>query len=284
MISLVELGKIAGIAGIALGVFLTLYRDILRKKIFARLPAAESYRLLRLIIVLTWTIAVIGMGVWWQGSRPLPLKAEIKKWNESSVVMNQLAIGMSRNYVLNVAGIPPDSIDATVGKTGFRVDRYGDNCCGELILFFQKDSLVGFTAKHFSKPDFDFSLYYAVPDNFKLGKTTYNDINHDPQAVKDEHQAGPMTLCYIEAHYFGKPGDYHEFLYSTALNTDSFDRKKYTTRREMPVDSVLVVGGPLFCEAKPDKNETSESDERQNCIDPWEAACSYFDNMATSWR
>lgn len=281
--NLVELGKVAGIAGIALGVFLTLYRDILRKKIFAKLPAAESYRLLRLIIVLVWTIAVIGMGIWWQGSRSVPHPpVAVADWRKSSVIMNELAIGMSRNYILNVAGIPPDSIDATVGKTKFRVDRYGDNCCGELILFYQKESLVGFTAKNFATPDFDFTLAYSVPEDFRLGKTTYNDIGEPMHS--DEDIWGPMSKCYVENHYFGKPGGYHEYYYSTSLTADFFDSDKFKNRRDMPVHSVLVVGSPLFCEAKPDKEETPVNDEAPDCIDPWEAACTYFDNMASSWR
>jgi hypothetical protein len=45
-------GQVAGIGGLALGVFLLLFRDIIRKNIFSKLPPAEAYRLLRLITVL----------------------------------------------------------------------------------------------------------------------------------------------------------------------------------------------------------------------------------------
>jgi hypothetical protein len=61
-------GKIAGIGGIALGVFLLIFRDVIRRKIFSRLPAAETYRLLRLIIVLTFLIACLGVFAWIVGS------------------------------------------------------------------------------------------------------------------------------------------------------------------------------------------------------------------------
>jgi hypothetical protein len=57
-------GQIAGIGGLALGVFLLLFRDIIRKNIFPKLPAPEAYRLLRLITVAVWSIAVIGIGAW----------------------------------------------------------------------------------------------------------------------------------------------------------------------------------------------------------------------------
>ena len=57
-------GQVAGIGGLGLGVLFLLYRDIIRKNIFPRLPAAEAYRLLRLITVAVWSIAVFGIVAW----------------------------------------------------------------------------------------------------------------------------------------------------------------------------------------------------------------------------
>lgn len=57
-------GQIAGIGGLALGVFLLLFRDITRKNIFPELPAPKAYRLSRLITVAVWSIAVFGIGAW----------------------------------------------------------------------------------------------------------------------------------------------------------------------------------------------------------------------------
>ncbi len=57
-------GQIAGIGGLALGVFLLLFRDIIRKNIFPKLPAAEAYRLLRQITGAVWSVAVVGILAW----------------------------------------------------------------------------------------------------------------------------------------------------------------------------------------------------------------------------
>lgn len=57
-------GQVAGLAGIALGVLLLIFRDVLRKIIAPQLTKEQAYGLLRLIIVLTWTVALAGMGVW----------------------------------------------------------------------------------------------------------------------------------------------------------------------------------------------------------------------------
>jgi hypothetical protein len=64
-------GQIAGIGGLALGVFLLLFRDIIRKNIFPQLGKAHAYRLLRLIAVLVWSVAVLGIGAWvWAETGP----------------------------------------------------------------------------------------------------------------------------------------------------------------------------------------------------------------------
>ena len=57
-------GEIAGIGGLALGVMLIVFREIIRKRIFPKLPPAEAYRLLRLITVAVWSVAIVGIVAW----------------------------------------------------------------------------------------------------------------------------------------------------------------------------------------------------------------------------
>ena len=57
-------GQIAGIGGLALGVFLLLFRDIIRKTIFPQLTRRDGYRLLRLTAVLVFLIAALGLLAW----------------------------------------------------------------------------------------------------------------------------------------------------------------------------------------------------------------------------
>jgi hypothetical protein len=58
------LGKAAGIGGLALGVFLLIFRSIIRKNIFPKLPDESAYRLIRLMLVLTFLISALGIGAW----------------------------------------------------------------------------------------------------------------------------------------------------------------------------------------------------------------------------
>lgn len=57
-------GKVAGIGGIALGVFLLLFREVIRKKIFPQLPPDHAYRLIRQFMYLTFAIALVGIAAW----------------------------------------------------------------------------------------------------------------------------------------------------------------------------------------------------------------------------
>jgi len=61
---LADLGRVAGIGGIAIGALLVIFRDVVRKNVFSNLPPETSFSLLRLIVVLTWTVAVLGLLIW----------------------------------------------------------------------------------------------------------------------------------------------------------------------------------------------------------------------------
>ena len=66
-------GQIAGIGGIALVALLLLYRDIISQRIFPQLTKEQSYRLIRLIAILVFLIALSGLGGWvWIEMRPAP--------------------------------------------------------------------------------------------------------------------------------------------------------------------------------------------------------------------
>ena len=59
-----SVGQTAGIGGLALGVILLLYRDLIRKSIFPQLTKKDAYRLLRLIAILVFLIAALGIAAW----------------------------------------------------------------------------------------------------------------------------------------------------------------------------------------------------------------------------
>ncbi|MGZ8526501.1 MAG: hypothetical protein ACXWVV_02830 [Kaistella sp.] len=58
------LGQVAGIGGVGAGILLIIYKEIIRKNIFPNLGKDYAYFLLRLIVILVWSIAAIGIGGW----------------------------------------------------------------------------------------------------------------------------------------------------------------------------------------------------------------------------
>lgn len=66
-------GAVAGIGGLALGAFLLLYRDFMRKVLLPKMPVQEAYRLLRLFLIFVWSIAIVGIAAWvWVGTQKRP--------------------------------------------------------------------------------------------------------------------------------------------------------------------------------------------------------------------
>ena len=57
-------GQIAGIGGLAVGAIVLIYRDVIAKNIFPSLTKAQSYSLLKLVVILSWSVAMSGIGAW----------------------------------------------------------------------------------------------------------------------------------------------------------------------------------------------------------------------------
>lgn len=57
-------GQIAGIGGLALGILLLIFREVIRKNIFPNLAQVQAYRIIRLIVSLTFVIALSGLAAW----------------------------------------------------------------------------------------------------------------------------------------------------------------------------------------------------------------------------
>lgn len=62
--SLEALGKVAGVAGIAIGAFLYVARDLIAKNIFPTLTKAHSTRVILALAFMAWTVALAGIGSW----------------------------------------------------------------------------------------------------------------------------------------------------------------------------------------------------------------------------
>ncbi len=61
------LGQVAGIGGIALGVFMLLFRDLIRRifvNIFPQLTKQQTSEIIKLAMILIWSLALVGIMAW----------------------------------------------------------------------------------------------------------------------------------------------------------------------------------------------------------------------------
>lgn len=96
------IGQVAGIGGISIGVLLIIFRNIIRKNIFPKFKNEEAYKIIRLIIILTFVIAVLGIIAWFftltkTGSEPLKVELVGNQPIENSSTTSKSAIS-NTNY------------------------------------------------------------------------------------------------------------------------------------------------------------------------------------------
>ncbi|MBZ9986006.1 hypothetical protein LB572_02730 [Mesorhizobium sp. BH1-1-5] len=61
---LASVGRVAGLAGLALGVFLLIFKEVLQRSLFSSLTSDQSFSVILTIIALTFGISAIGMLAW----------------------------------------------------------------------------------------------------------------------------------------------------------------------------------------------------------------------------
>jgi hypothetical protein len=64
-----EWGLIAGVAGLGLGVFLVLFREVIRKKIFPTLTKRQGFQTLLTFMLLVWSIALVSLILYFNQSQ-----------------------------------------------------------------------------------------------------------------------------------------------------------------------------------------------------------------------
>jgi hypothetical protein len=128
------LGGIAGLAGLAIGMILLLYREIVRKNVFPTLTKRDAYRLLRNIAVLSWSIAMFGILSWvWSTAilhRNQPAPAVVASAPEEQMVVAGTVVDESTNLGIGQATIMIDgqsSRSVSDDSGNFRIVLPGTN-------------------------------------------------------------------------------------------------------------------------------------------------------------
>jgi hypothetical protein len=97
-------GQIAGIGGLAIGTLLILFRDVIRKNVFPTLSKNHAYSLLRLILILTWSVAVLGVVAWYFSATASSPISKSRSANEASAQPKDIEIaGQIREQALGIS-------------------------------------------------------------------------------------------------------------------------------------------------------------------------------------
>ena len=105
-----EWGMIAGFAGLALGTFFYLFREIISKKIFPKLTKKQSFTLLVLFMVLVWILSITSIILYYS-------------YNQKTAQLTIFITDVHNNVVLENEGkinssIGNSSLNTTIGENG----------------------------------------------------------------------------------------------------------------------------------------------------------------------
>ncbi|MBN2396299.1 MAG: hypothetical protein JXC36_07545 [Candidatus Atribacteria bacterium] len=57
-------GQIAGLGGFAVGILFLLFKEVIKKNIYSKLTKQQSFILIRLFLVLVWSVTLFGIASW----------------------------------------------------------------------------------------------------------------------------------------------------------------------------------------------------------------------------
>ncbi len=95
-----NVGQVAGIGGIALGILLIIFRDVIRRDAFSKLTKEHSYKIFRLILILTFMTAILGLSAWlFSHYYQVSIRAERGRKDDSVTITNNISSTESSSSV-----------------------------------------------------------------------------------------------------------------------------------------------------------------------------------------
>jgi hypothetical protein len=134
------LGQIAGIGGLSLGLILIIFREVLKKNIYPTLNRIQAYRILRLIILLVWSIAIIGILAWLITSPENSSQKESKTDNLTSYLRGVVVNSDSEpvpDAIISIDALPSDSF-ITTSDGGFYIEKVPRKIGDRVRLYVRK--------------------------------------------------------------------------------------------------------------------------------------------------
>jgi len=182
-----EWGNIAGLAGIALGVFLVLFRSIIKKNIFPKLDQKRAQIVLILLMILIWSFAIFAILIYYQSEGdPGDGSAQLTVYVHGPTSRQEVVLENTGTLIIDFGN---DRRTPMIGESG-RTN------CGEIPgKFLGKKIGIGLKAKGFTLayPDSQYvmtgePIYLAVQKDGSLGFIAGVVRSRDGQKALDSVQ------------------------------------------------------------------------------------------------
>jgi hypothetical protein len=167
-------GMIAGIAGIALGVFVILFRKVINKRFFTKLSSKQSFIVILLFLILVWSISLFSITVYF-------------KLNEDSTQLTIYVHGPRSKQEIVLENIGSLIVDFDNDRRSAMIGQNGRTNFGEIPKKFKNKEIgIGLEAPGYvlSNPNEKYILngnpiYLSVKNDDSLGKISGIIKNRD---------------------------------------------------------------------------------------------------------
>lgn len=180
-------------------------------------------------------------------------KATNPEWDSQSAISG-LKIGTTKEYARTLLGVPPvseDFSDRFELPEGIIYERYSDND-KELQVLYMNNQVTTYALRTYGESNLHKIIRSGNPE-WIVGKTKFTQAGNDPQYSDNDFHWG-KSICQIEQHYYGRPGEYNDFYFS--LN--KVDSEGALSRESAP--SAVMVSKDI-CSSITDESAKDECDD-----------------------
>ncbi len=194
--ALESLGKVAGIAGIAIGALVLIFRSVIEKNIFPNLTKEHSFRIIRMIIMSAVLVAILGVGAW--------VYLDPESEDESFVWIEGVVHDFQGNPLARVNMDVANGTDITDNSGNFAIKLQGK---GEHVYDLSaKHAFYEFTTKKV-RIDFGDNTKIVLPEPIRMNakelppvKAQIPENNEEGEPVRSEasnNRTASITLNYM---------------------------------------------------------------------------------------
>lgn len=169
-----------------------------------------------------------------------------KDW-KSKASIDKITPGTNREFITSLLGEGKRIELSEVFSTPYSVtgEVYKD-VDSEIQLLYKDNIIIGEIFREFNGPTISKTIWGSGSDHspWVLGAAKFSDLNHGADEVFERDHNG-KSICRIEKHYFGAPGNYQDYYFSHNLILDEED----IPIEKMRPDSMMIVNTDELCNA-----------------------------------